>query len=402
MRMLWRERSGSATPFSLRLNRLLSDTWLWEIVLVILSGLFFALIIVILKIYNRKEVPQFAYGITLNAIISILATFSKSSLLVAVAASISQFKWHWYRSSDGKRLFDMQLFDDASRGPLGAIQILARVSRWPFASVGAIVFVLVPAFDPFVQQVISYSTETVGSSSPLSQPSNTPRAENFIARHKANDPFADIDDLQQLVAASLWDFSSDQAGLPDNARFSEIRVSTVLECLGGPRCNDSFTKRGGLTQALPQVASRINKYIREKDGIAVPGQSFTLVVLVNIRWGWLSLPAATWVIGIGFFLATIRVCRDDKQMLWKGSSLPLFYHGLTNEDLKVIEAIANKRDKVSSMESASKKVHVRFPRDANPPQLRLARCTDGSSEVEGGDTCGPQAVDCMEDPSSHL
>ncbi|KAJ3560024.1 hypothetical protein NPX13_g9455 [Xylaria arbuscula] len=213
--MLWRHRSGSAAPSSSRLSRLLSDTWLWEIVSVILSGLFFALIIIILGIYNGKEVPQFTYGITLNAIISTLATFSKSCLLVAVAGSISQLKWHWYRGSEGKRLFDMQLFDDASRGPLGAIRILARVSRWPFVSVGAVVFVLVPAFDPFVQQVITYSTQTVASNSPFSLPSNTFRAENFIAQHKANDPYTDVDDLQHLVVASLWDLSPNNAGLPD-------------------------------------------------------------------------------------------------------------------------------------------------------------------------------------------
>ncbi|KAI0189035.1 hypothetical protein F4808DRAFT_466041 [Astrocystis sublimbata] len=402
-RIRGQDRGDSTAPFSLHLSRLLSDTWVWEIVSIVLSGIFLALIIIILKIHNGKEVPQLAYGITLNAIISTLATFSKSSLLVAVAAFISQLKWHWYRNSDGKRLFDMQLFDDASRGPLGAIQILARVSRWPFLSVGAVVFVLVAAFDPFIQQVIAYSTQTMASNSPSSQPSNTFRAENFIARHKANDPTVDVDDLLQLVAASLWDFQSNQAGVPDvhcptvlgkrygswafdatgfryrdgklhnatdglpfteslnpswshiggqNGQYFNLANTTSHYDFNSPYSikyedlyplysldgllngeipvTDSFKhvkgnsyinstalqfkeeyfhlrsfqrssgmmfkgaehlnlrqimKRGGLTKALPQVASGINKYIREKGGTAVPGQSYTLVVLVNVRWG---------------------------------------------------------------------------------------------------------------------
>ncbi|KAJ3560023.1 hypothetical protein NPX13_g9454 [Xylaria arbuscula] len=79
-------------------------------------------------------------------------------------------------------------------------------------------------------------------------------------------------------------------------------------------------------------------------------------------------------------------------MLWKGSSLPLFYHGLTKDNLQVIQAIANKKDEISAMENASKKVLVRFPKDANAPQLQLARQSDDLPRVEGNDIQGPQAV----------
>jgi hypothetical protein len=64
--------------------------------------------------------------ISLNALISTLATISKASLMLAVAACISQLKWLYFESAP-HRIQDIQIFDNASRGPLGALNLLMRL-----------------------------------------------------------------------------------------------------------------------------------------------------------------------------------------------------------------------------------------------------------------------------------
>ena len=61
----------------------------------------------------------------LNGILSILSTVAKASMLLAVSASISQFKWLRFRNSGKARsLQDIQVYDNASRGPWGALEML--------------------------------------------------------------------------------------------------------------------------------------------------------------------------------------------------------------------------------------------------------------------------------------
>jgi len=55
--------------------------------------------------------------------ISFLATFAKSGLMVAVAAAISQGKWLWLLKKP-RALNVIDTFEDASRGPFGSVTIL--------------------------------------------------------------------------------------------------------------------------------------------------------------------------------------------------------------------------------------------------------------------------------------
>jgi len=63
-------------------------------------------------------------SLQINSVISFFATIAKLSLSSAVGAAISQSKWLWYRQAKPRRLQDLQMFDDASRGPWGAVQLL--------------------------------------------------------------------------------------------------------------------------------------------------------------------------------------------------------------------------------------------------------------------------------------
>ncbi|KAI0549841.1 hypothetical protein F4679DRAFT_544869 [Xylaria curta] len=188
-----------------------ASTWLWEILSIILSGICIILIFVILKIHNQKPVPQFAYGITLNAIISTLATFSKSLLLVSVAAAISQLKWHWFQNTEGRRVIDTQRFDDASRGPWGSLVFLAGPSRWSLASMGALVSILALAFEPFTQQLTTYPARKTVVSTRGAGPSNLHRARQFpdIYYQSRGGMDAACGNIQNRLAATIWDLSDE-------------------------------------------------------------------------------------------------------------------------------------------------------------------------------------------------
>lgn len=100
------------------------------------------------------------WNLTLNAVVSILATTSKVSLLFMVSNSISQLKWVWFlhRGTDVRPLSDAQVFDDASRGLLGSLIMLSNMKRIrnSMASIGAVITLLAVTYDPFLQQIISY------------------------------------------------------------------------------------------------------------------------------------------------------------------------------------------------------------------------------------------------------
>lgn len=132
------------------------DTWLYEVAAVTFSGLCFAATIITIAVYNGKPSPQLSYGLTLNTIVSILTTASKSSLAYFVSGAIGQLKWLWVRGGVRRPVDDLQSFDDASRVPFGSIIILFRHKGLSPVSLGAAVTVLSLVFDPFMQQILSY------------------------------------------------------------------------------------------------------------------------------------------------------------------------------------------------------------------------------------------------------
>ncbi|CAG8144339.1 unnamed protein product [Penicillium salamii] len=134
------------------------DTWTLEVLAAVFSVSCFVAICAILGGYDGKARPDLHFGLSLNAIISVLATGCKSSLMFTIGEALSQAKWVRFRNSSTP-LVDMQTFDSASRGPLGAMMMLFH-KRPSVATFGAAIVVLMLAFDPFVQQITKYPTRS--------------------------------------------------------------------------------------------------------------------------------------------------------------------------------------------------------------------------------------------------
>jgi hypothetical protein len=132
--------------------------WWLCILSVFVSLCAIAAIVVLLLLVDGQTLPKLPLSITVNTYVSFFATIAKGTMLVAVNESISQLKWLWFR--EPRTLQDIQVFDDASRGPLGAVRLMFR-TKASLIALGSLVAVLALVMDPFAQQIVSYPSRSI-------------------------------------------------------------------------------------------------------------------------------------------------------------------------------------------------------------------------------------------------
>jgi len=119
------------------------DWFSWEILSAITATVAVAAIIIILAVYDESSLPDWPSVFTarvsdrvlachslnirqINSVVSLFGTISKMAVMSIIGASISQSKWLWYRQ-ESHALQDIQAFDDASRGPWGAMALISSL-----------------------------------------------------------------------------------------------------------------------------------------------------------------------------------------------------------------------------------------------------------------------------------
>lgn len=65
----------------------------------------------------------------------------------------------WFRQP--RALEEIQTFDDASRGPMGAAKLVMQTSAFHLATLGGIITILALVMDPFAQQILAYPSRNV-------------------------------------------------------------------------------------------------------------------------------------------------------------------------------------------------------------------------------------------------
>lgn len=98
--------------------------WTWEIVSCVIAAGSLVGIIVVLHQFDGRATPDWPYGITLNALISVLVTVMKAAMAFPITEALSQLKWSWF--NEDNKLSDLALLDAASRGAVGALVVLFR------------------------------------------------------------------------------------------------------------------------------------------------------------------------------------------------------------------------------------------------------------------------------------
>ncbi|KAH7261706.1 hypothetical protein BKA59DRAFT_447956 [Fusarium tricinctum] len=139
----------------------LSD-WTLETLALVLSLLSFIAMTYLLFASDEQPISKWTKSpITLNALVSILAGTSKSSLAFVISMCFSQGKWSWL-SRTARPLVDFDRFDAASRGATGSLRVLKSCVRQPhWSALGALTAIALLAFEPFTQAILSLENRQV-------------------------------------------------------------------------------------------------------------------------------------------------------------------------------------------------------------------------------------------------
>lgn len=124
--------------------------WLFELTCWLVSALCMGSIIAAYLKIDGQLMVQFQ---PLLILINVLGKTASAALIVPTSEAIGQLKWTWFHSSNV--MWDFEIFDKASRGPIGAIMLLFRTKGRSLAALGALLILLLLAIDTFLQQVVN-------------------------------------------------------------------------------------------------------------------------------------------------------------------------------------------------------------------------------------------------------
>lgn len=129
-----------------------SGGWLWEAISFALAVACFAAVFGMLLALDDNQVPAWPSGISVNAILSLIVTVMKGAMGICVAECLSQIKWSWFKRD--RKLIDLVIIDEATRGVWGAGRLLFTLRAWYLAYAGSFVFLAAFIIGPTVQQMV--------------------------------------------------------------------------------------------------------------------------------------------------------------------------------------------------------------------------------------------------------
>lgn len=133
--------------------------WLIEITSWVLSAICMGTIIGVLIFLDDRPEPHWGLGITVNDFVSVVSRVASAALLIPVSEALGQLKWLWFRG-ESRKMWDFEIFDNASRGPWGSLMLLVRTKGNSLAALGAAVTLFAIALDPFFQKLVDYPSKT--------------------------------------------------------------------------------------------------------------------------------------------------------------------------------------------------------------------------------------------------
>ncbi|KAI1389875.1 uncharacterized protein F4822DRAFT_428216 [Hypoxylon trugodes] len=189
------DRSPLGKPID-HINVILAQWWWWEIGASVLSIVGILLVGLVLYRIDSNTLQNWLYSIQPNSLISVLTTVSKASMMVPIASSISQLKWQHF-SYRPNTLNNLQLFDDASRGPWGSLTALLMVrpraiTLWALS----IVTLVALGIEPSAQQILQVSTRPAALSNVTA---TIPSAQNYYS-HAWTRSTADLNNIALIKA----------------------------------------------------------------------------------------------------------------------------------------------------------------------------------------------------------
>ncbi|KAI0857458.1 hypothetical protein F4860DRAFT_489307 [Xylaria cubensis] len=237
--------------------------WRWELVMLIVSLVAFAALVIVLAVMDNQ--PARSWGpLTLNSINSMLTTVIGSSMAAIVGAALSQNLWNGFgqrRTSNGlttRPARDLQLYQDASRGPTGSLKLLLAQGPLSVAALGAIVTILNLAFATFTQQLITSEVHSMRDTTTTAKP--FPRSQRYASIVMKDGvelgvPSYQVDfsTLSTIIGAGLGNIAPDlQAQCPPGADCTYLKDIPSIAIDGScTDVTDHLDNRGSCSWELP-------------------------------------------------------------------------------------------------------------------------------------------------------
>ncbi|KAM7189030.1 Protein of unknown function (DUF3176) domain containing protein [Naviculisporaceae sp. PSN 640] len=105
--------------------------------------------------HQGLPLPRWPFDLSINTLVSIYMVVMKAAMLLVVADGLGQMKWTWFRRA--RPLSHLEIFDEASRGPWGSLQLLWSIRlRRLGPTIAAVITILSTIMDPFGQQIVRF------------------------------------------------------------------------------------------------------------------------------------------------------------------------------------------------------------------------------------------------------
>ncbi|KAI1117685.1 hypothetical protein F5Y14DRAFT_438998 [Nemania sp. NC0429] len=171
-------RSDITPPPPVPIASTRGPTWAWEYAALALSAVALFLLLAFFAYIHDMRLSHWKFPVSPTAVVSIIAATARAPLGFAISSCLAQAKWNWLKKRPGS-LVTFDRIDDASRGPWGSLWLLLRVGVKHMVAVGAAATVLLLAFDPFLQAIISFDGSVMPSEGAL--PAYISRSERIDA-----------------------------------------------------------------------------------------------------------------------------------------------------------------------------------------------------------------------------
>lgn len=133
--------------------------WKYELFAVALCWIALGALLGTLLPHRDDPLPKWPFNITINTLVSIYSSVFKMALAYLLPQCVGQLQWLWFSATQRPRsLFDVVLYDSASRGVTGSLAWLGRNHvRQPLMTLAVLVIVAATVLDPFFQLLLQYT-----------------------------------------------------------------------------------------------------------------------------------------------------------------------------------------------------------------------------------------------------
>jgi hypothetical protein len=122
-------------------------TWWFEWLCILGSLLGIAITAIALKQFDGKPIPLWATtgtGLSLNSILSLVSTASRSTLMVPLDIALGQLMWLAFAQKP-RVLAEAEVYNEAARGPWGAARLMWRARGRGVAALGSLLVIMAVA-----------------------------------------------------------------------------------------------------------------------------------------------------------------------------------------------------------------------------------------------------------------